>query len=382
MMKTKYGLFFLLVVVINLGLYQSYLLTAQEQSFIFLPVLHQSLPNQATPTPTATATFTPTTAPTLTPSPTNLATTTPTFTPTPLSTATSTPTFTPTATPVQGCPYDQNSFPGRVELENFTCGGEGVAYHDISPTNEGGQYRPGEGVDLSFTNDVNGNFNVSHTAAGEWLKYRVDVSTSGLYTLYFRYNSTAPAQIRILVDGIAVNGGAAVQLPNTAGSWQTTMIHNVLFMAGIRDIELQTIEGGALYNYFGAIHGSVTPTSTPTPGPSPTPTATATPGPSPTPTATATPGPTATPAVCPVQFEEVLTAGESFIAITGDLGNQITITDLVTNQVIGSATLPSSPVPGHLCPSFALVPVTALVAQHIILVESSNGTFDVATVNP
>ena len=61
--------------------------------------------------------------------------------------------------------------PGRVELAYYDLGGEGVAYHDSTPENEGaklnhttGHWRPGvsayiaffrenEGVDISYTKD-------------------------------------------------------------------------------------------------------------------------------------------------------------------------------------------------------------------------------------
>lgn len=46
--------------------------------------------------------------------------------------------------------------PGRIEAENFDNGGEGVAYHDTTPTaNEGGAYRS-EGVDICVCSAPNG----------------------------------------------------------------------------------------------------------------------------------------------------------------------------------------------------------------------------------
>lgn len=289
MMKTKYGLFFLMVVLLNFGLYQSYLLTAQEQSFIFLPVLHQSLPSQATPTPTATATFTPlptgTATLTFTPSPTSLATATPTSTPT--SIPTSTPTAGPSPTPTQPPAACQ------VQFEEVLTAGD---------------------TSLAVTSDLGNEITIT------------DLTTSQVIGVATLPSSPVPGHLCPSFAFVPVTALVAQHIISVESS------------NGTFDIE------------------TVQPTPTPTPTP--------------------------TPAVCSVQFEEVLTAGETFVATTGELGNQVTITDLTTSQVIGSGTLPSSPVPGHLCPSFMLVPVTALVAQHIIIVESSNGTFDVATVNP
>ena len=44
----------------------------------------------------------------------------------------------PPSTPFRGTPA---SIPGLIEAENFDDGGEGIAYHDLSPANAGGQYR-------------------------------------------------------------------------------------------------------------------------------------------------------------------------------------------------------------------------------------------------
>src|SRR5207247_6038602 len=45
--------------------------------------------------------------------------------------------------PYGGTPW---AMPGVVQAENFDVGGEGVAYHDTTPGNQGGQYR----MDVDF----------------------------------------------------------------------------------------------------------------------------------------------------------------------------------------------------------------------------------------
>src|SRR5262249_39365395 len=45
---------------------------------------------------------------------------------------------TPTNKPHGGTPW---AIPGKIEAENYDDGGEGVAYHDLDATNNGGQYR-------------------------------------------------------------------------------------------------------------------------------------------------------------------------------------------------------------------------------------------------
>jgi hypothetical protein len=54
--------------------------------------------------------------------------------------------------PVQGgrSPYRGTPFvvPGLIEAEDFDNGGEGVAYHDLTPGNQGGAYRTDVDVDI------------------------------------------------------------------------------------------------------------------------------------------------------------------------------------------------------------------------------------------
>lgn len=105
--------------------------------------------------------------------------------------------------------------PGRVQLAYYDLGGEGVAYHDSTPENEGAKLnhevhdygnhqRPGisaytaffrekEGVDISYTKDW-ADFNhpnkvdpavnqlyIGWESDGEWTNYTVDVKAPGKY---------------------------------------------------------------------------------------------------------------------------------------------------------------------------------------------------------
>jgi len=74
------------------------------------------------------------------------------------------------------------SIPSTVQAEDFDDGGEGVAYHDLDATNNGGQYRNTD-VDIETTLDPGGGYDVGWVLAGEWLKYTVTVNASGRYAL-------------------------------------------------------------------------------------------------------------------------------------------------------------------------------------------------------
>ena len=77
------------------------------------------------------------------------------------------------------------ALPGTIQAENFDNGGANVAYVDTSSGNSGGAYRTTD-VDVEATTDTGGGNNVGWIATGEWLKYSVNVSTAGTYTLEFR----------------------------------------------------------------------------------------------------------------------------------------------------------------------------------------------------
>jgi hypothetical protein len=86
-------------------------------------------------------------------------------------------------TPYLGSPV---SLPGTVNAQDFDNGGEGVAYHDMTPGNSGGAYRSSD-VDLETS--TSGGNNIGWIDAGEWLNYSVTVATSGTYTVQLRVAS-------------------------------------------------------------------------------------------------------------------------------------------------------------------------------------------------
>jgi len=124
-------------------------------------------------------------------------------------------------------PFGAQMIPGRVELAYYDLGGEGVAYHDNNPINEGAllnmkksEMRPGiseyfasfrkeEGVDINYTKDIVdfGHRNkvdpkvnqlyIGWQEEGEWTNYTVYVNQAGKYIIYTVYSSIDinPAEI-------------------------------------------------------------------------------------------------------------------------------------------------------------------------------------------
>jgi len=109
------------------------------------------------------------------------------------------------------------TLPATIQVENFDDGGSGVAYRDTTSGNTGGQYR-GTDVDIEDSSDSGGGHDVGWVAAGEWLKYTVNVSAAGSYDIDVRVASAGiGGTFHIEANGTDITG--QVTVPNT-GSWQ------------------------------------------------------------------------------------------------------------------------------------------------------------------
>ena len=111
--------------------------------------------------------------------------------------------------------------PGLIEAESFDADGQGIAYHDNAPGNQGDAwFRTGEDVDIFASHDTGSGswYIVKNFEAGEWLAYTIGVPTSAEYDIDVRA-ATHPAfpnpAYHVEVDGTNVTG--TVILPNTGG---------------------------------------------------------------------------------------------------------------------------------------------------------------------
>jgi hypothetical protein len=136
--------------------------------------------------------------------------------------------------------------PGRLELALYDLGGEGVAYHDSTPTNDGSgvlnrdplherpgvpmyicHFREGEGVDISYTKDF-ADFNhpnlfvppvnqlyIGWEENGEWTNYTINVNRRGSYRIIALYGYADNG------SSLWLNGtkSASLVLPLNTGNW-------------------------------------------------------------------------------------------------------------------------------------------------------------------
>lgn len=142
------------------------------------------------------------------------------------------------------------NLPGIIQAENYDKGGEGIAYHDTDATNDGGQYRTSEGVDIESSTDTGGGYDVGWIQTGEWLKYTVAVQTSRSYVVTVRVASGiagGTAGTFHIEDESGTNLSGPITV-NSTGGWQawTDVTANVSLTAGSHVLRL----------FFDAANGS------------------------------------------------------------------------------------------------------------------------------
>jgi hypothetical protein len=123
-------------------------------------------------------------------------------------------------TPTGSAAPTPRAIPGVVEAEDFDTGGEGPAYHDNTPGNQGNAgFRTAENVDIFSSNDAGSGswYVVKNFEAGEWLTYTINVPEGGNYDIELRASTSVdfPSAYHVVVDGANVTGSVA--LPDTGG---------------------------------------------------------------------------------------------------------------------------------------------------------------------
>ena len=151
-------------------------------------------------------------------------------------------------TPYGGTPQ---AIPGLIQADNFNSGGEGVAYHDTDPGNDGGSYRNSEAVDIYPTTDSGNGYYVGNINPGEWTKYAVNVAASGSYTITIRASSYwGGGPVVLLMNGTQI---ASVNVPQTWGNtnFTTITVPGVPLTAGnYQTLTVQAPNGGFNLNWI------------------------------------------------------------------------------------------------------------------------------------
>jgi hypothetical protein len=139
----------------------------------------------------------------------------------------------------------RRTIPGKLEAEEYDNGGQNIAYVDGTATNLGAAFRPTEAVDVRSCPDVGGGYCIGWTTDGEWMKYSVNVTTTGLYTFTVRAGTPNTGKtVQFQVDGTTV---ASITILNTGGynNWQTSTLNNVQLTAGDHTFRFMVVTGDA-----------------------------------------------------------------------------------------------------------------------------------------
>lgn len=106
------------------------------------------------------------------------------------------------------------------------------AFYDTTPGNTGGVFR-GDDVDIEYSTDTGGGYNIGWIAQGEWLAYNgLNIPTTGSYTVRLRVASANGATASVDLNAGTIPLGNFV-IPATGG-WQnwTTISRTVNLTAG------------------------------------------------------------------------------------------------------------------------------------------------------
>jgi len=168
-------------------------------------------------------------------------------------------------TPYSGTPI---ALPGTVQAEHYDRGGEGIAYHDTTAGNSGGVFRS-DNVDLQTATDTGGGYKVKSAVAGEWLKYSVNATAAGTYTLTVRVASVgAGGTFHIEANGVDKTGPFTVPDTGDWQAWRTLTKTGVTLAAGPQILRLVMDSNGPSgltgnFNWIAAAAGGGSPASTP-----------------------------------------------------------------------------------------------------------------------
>ena len=165
-------------------------------------------------------------------------------------------------------PFVEHKIPGRIFAVDYDMGKRGAAYNDAEYQNlntdgsrvwnSGWSYR-NDGVDIEACTDaITNGYNVGWTETGDWLKFTVDVESSGVYDLVLRYAAgNSNGKITIAVDNQTVV--ELNSLISTGGwqNWTSKIYNNINLTAGRHEIMVRFFFGGFNVNYFEFIQKSV-----------------------------------------------------------------------------------------------------------------------------
>ena len=146
--------------------------------------------------------------------------------------------------------------PGKIEIEDYDTGGQGLAYSDTTLGNDTSGYRAETDVDLA----VGGTGYVSTSiAGGEFTRYTINVAEAGVYhmDINFKTGATTTRPVAAAILNTDLTGattlfsvtGTTSGIINTNGNYVDWTTPSFNLQAGTWVLEFQIPNGGAGPNY-------------------------------------------------------------------------------------------------------------------------------------
>lgn len=153
----------------------------------------------------------------------------------------------------KGEPYNSvyETIPGKVQMENFDVGPEGVAYHDQDAANQGGAYR-NTGVDIkSVTDSGVAGYSVGYIADNEWLKFTVKVTQAGHFRINYRAaTSAAGGNIMLMFDDQLATRLFPIPSTGSYSTYETFSADTISLSQGLHTMIVYFDNGGFDLDYI------------------------------------------------------------------------------------------------------------------------------------
>jgi hypothetical protein len=134
-----------------------------------------------------------------------------------------------------------------IQAEDFDRGGEGISYHDNDISNNGGDYRPAENVDIE---PFPGGYQVGWIEDGEWLEYTMNIQDAGTYDFVFTAATENDGRtINLSIDNDSIGTAAVVNTGTDSTYSSETKITDVSLPEGEHVVKL-TFNNSMNFDYF------------------------------------------------------------------------------------------------------------------------------------
>ncbi len=140
--------------------------------------------------------------------------------------------------------FKPHTIPCTIEAEDFDTGCPGDAYYNRANVNQGGQYRPNDGIGIEKC--AAGGYNVGWTNTGEWMAYTVNVGKTAAYQISFSLASSYDSgKFHLECDGTDITG--VISAPNTDGFQNWVVVKRTVNLDAGRH-ELRLVVDGDFFN--------------------------------------------------------------------------------------------------------------------------------------